>query len=83
AVKDSSIVDIFWGIGFVILVWFYYWSTGQGDPARKLLIVALVLLWGLRLSIYVAWRNLGKGEDYRYRRWRLVAGGSWWWRSYF
>lgn len=83
AVKDSSIVDIFWGTGFVLLVWFYYWSTPQGDPARKLLIVGLVMLWGLRLSLYVAWRNLGKGEDYRYRRWRMEAGRAWWWRSYF
>lgn len=80
--KDSSIVDIFWGTGFVVAAWLYYALTG-GDPARKLLICVLVTVWGLRLSIYLGWRNLGKGEDYRYRRWREQARGSWWWRSFF
>ena len=40
-------------------------------------------MWGLRLSHYIFWRNRGKGEDYRYRRWREEAGAAWWWHSYF
>ena len=27
-------------------------------------------LWGLRLSLYILWRNWGHGEDYRYREMR-------------
>jgi steroid 5-alpha reductase family enzyme len=81
--RDASIVDIFWGLGFVILAWAYYALTPDGYATRKLLLVALVTTWGLRLSLYILRRNWGKGEDYRYRRWREQAGDKWWWQSYF
>jgi steroid 5-alpha reductase family enzyme len=29
-----------------------------------------VLIWGLRLAIYIFLRNKGKGEDFRYKAWR-------------
>jgi steroid 5-alpha reductase family enzyme len=80
--KNSSIVDIFWGTGFVIANWVYFALTPDGYPARKLLIGALVTLWGLRLSIYILLRNHGKPEDFRYRQWREEAGPSWWWQSF-
>lgn len=80
--KDSSIIDIFWGTGFVILVWLYF-SLSEGESNRKWLIAILVTIWGLRLSLYLAYRNIGKGEDYRYQKWRQEAGNSWWWRSFF
>jgi steroid 5-alpha reductase family enzyme len=47
-------------------------------------VLVLVSLWGLRLSIYLAWRNLGKGEDFRYREFRRKYGPErYWWVSYF
>jgi steroid 5-alpha reductase family enzyme len=45
--------------------------------------MTLVTIWGLRLSIHLALRNLPKGEDFRYAQWRSEAGASWWWRSFF
>jgi hypothetical protein len=33
--KDSSIVDIFWGLGFVVSNWVYFALTPDGFPARK------------------------------------------------
>lgn len=81
--RNSSIVDIFWGTGFVIANWVYFALTPEGFPARKWLIVTLVTIWGLRLSLYILSRNWGKGEDFRYRKWREEAGGKWWWRSFF
>lgn len=81
--KNSSIVDIFWGTGFVITGWLYFALTPEGVLARKLLIASLVTVWGLRLSIYILLRNLGKPEDFRYQKWRAESGGSWWWRSFF
>ncbi|MDH5506669.1 MAG: DUF1295 domain-containing protein, partial [Anaerolineae bacterium] len=81
--KDASIMDIFWGAGFVAVAWLYYRLTPQGFALRQYLLLTLVTLWGLRLSLYIARRNLGKGEDYRYQAWRQQAGRSWWWRSYF
>jgi steroid 5-alpha reductase family enzyme len=81
--QDASIVDIFWGAGFVFTGWLYYLLTPQGDAARKALLVALVTVWGLRLSLHIWRRNWGKGEDFRYRRWREEAGAAWIWQSYF
>ncbi|MCX6032165.1 MAG: DUF1295 domain-containing protein [Chloroflexi bacterium] len=82
ALRNSSIVDIFWGAGFVVLGWFYFLLAPQGLPARKLLIAVLVTVWGLRLSLYILSRNRGKGEDFRYVAMRQAAGASWWWQSY-
>jgi steroid 5-alpha reductase family enzyme len=81
--KNSSIVDIFWGAGFVIFGWLAYLLTPEGYALRKALVVLLVTIWGLRLSIHILIRNWGKPEDFRYQDWRNAAGPSWWWRSYF
>lgn len=81
--RNVSIVDIFWGMGFVLTNGWYYWA-GEGNPDRKLLLLILVSIWGLRLSIYLAWRNLGKGEDFRYQQFRKDYGADrYWWLSYF
>lgn len=81
--KNSSIVDIFWGAGFVLSNWVYFALTPDGFPARKWLIGILVTVWGLRLSLYILWRNWGKLEDFRYRKWRDEEGARWWWFSFF
>ncbi len=83
ALRDSSIVDPFWGTGFVVANWVYFALTPDGFVGRKWLISILVTLWGLRLSLYLLWRNWGKGEDFRYQKWRQEAGARWWWQSYF
>jgi steroid 5-alpha reductase family enzyme len=81
AKKDSSIVDIFWGLGFVILALTYFFLA-PGFAPRKTLVTALVVIWGLRLSIRIFRRNWGRGEDFRYKAWREEAGGKYWWYSY-
>lgn len=81
-VKDSSIVDIFWGPGFIVAAFAYFFLT-DGFLVRKGLIVLLVTIWGLRLGIHIATRNLGKGEDFRYQAWREEAGRNYWWVSFF
>lgn len=80
--RDASIVDPFWGTGFVVTHWVYFALTPDGYPVRKWLISLLVTVWGLRLSLHLLGRNKGKGEDFRYAKWRREAGASWWWRSY-
>jgi steroid 5-alpha reductase family enzyme len=35
----------------------------------------------LRLSLHILIRNWGRGEDFRYRKWRQEAGTAWWWQS--
>jgi steroid 5-alpha reductase family enzyme len=65
--KNSSIVDIFWGTGFVIFAWIAFLLTPEGFMMRKLLLCLLVTLWGLRLSLHILNRNWGKPEDFRYQ----------------
>jgi steroid 5-alpha reductase family enzyme len=82
-IKNVSIVDSFWGIGFVLAAISYYLNT-EGHFARKELVVGFVLIWGLRLSIYLGWRNWGKDEDYRYQQFRKNYGAHrYWWFSFF
>ena len=64
-IKNASIVDIVWGLGFVVVAWTVR-LTVDGDPARQNLLTVLVTLWGLRLALYLAKRNIGHGEDFRY-----------------
>ena len=80
-IKDVSIVDIVWGLGFVLIAWIV-WSRRGPDP-RLLLAAVLTTIWGLRLSGYLAWRNLGKGEDYRYVAMRRRYGSRFWLVSLF
>lgn len=81
--RNSSIVDIFWGAGFILTTWVYFALTPHGYVGRRLLISLLVTIWGLRLSLYILWRNWGKPEDFRYQKWRSEAGAKWWWFSFF
>ena len=82
ALRNSGIVDIFWGSGFVIVTWVSY-ALVDGYLPRRLLLAALVTIWGLRLSLYLLWRTRGKPEDFRYARWRQESGSRWWWVSFF
>src|SRR3989304_8863037 len=80
--RNASIVDVFWGLGFALLAAVYF-VAADGFVGRKVLITSLVAVWGLRLSLYILWRNWGKGEDYRYRAFREKAGEKFWWVSFF
>ena len=80
--RNASIVDVFWGLGFVILAWIYFVLT-DGNDLRRGLVVGLTTVWGLRLTVHIGIRNRGKGEDKRYAKWRSEGGPLWWLRSYF
>jgi len=71
--RDASIVDIVWGLGFVLVAWVSF-AVADGSGARRALVVTLTTLWGLRLAAYLAWRNIGNPEDYRYRAMRRRYG---------
>ena len=80
--RNASIVDLIWGLGFVLVAWAVR-LTVDGNAARQWLLVAMVTIWGLRLSIYLTWRNHGNGEDYRYQAMRRHWGPRFWWVSLF
>jgi len=82
-IRNVSIVDLFWGFGFVLTCLVYFLNT-DGFETRKIVLMVLVAIWGLRLSVYLAWRNLGKGEDFRYQKFRKDYGEDrYWWISFF
>lgn len=82
--RNASIVDPFWGTTFVIAGWWYFAHTPGGDPSRKLLLMSMVTVWGLRLSLYLTWRNWGEDEDHRYQAFRRKYGPHrYWWVSFF
>ena len=80
--RNVTIVDSLWGLGFVLITWLTY-AMSDGYWGRKLLIALLVTMWGLRLSLYLSWRNWGKGEDPRYGGWRKMSGERFWFVSLF
>jgi steroid 5-alpha reductase family enzyme len=63
---DVSIVDSLWSVLFILLALTFAQGAGAWS-SRTQLLVPLVVIWGLRLSIYIAWRNHGHGEDRRYQ----------------
>src|SRR6056297_2774891 len=81
--KDNSLADIGWGGGFVIIAFLLFFLATGHSVARQVLATGLVTLWGLRLAIYIYFRNKGRGEDYRYAKWRKDWGRFFLLRSYF
>ena len=72
-----SVVDTAWGIGIALAALAaFLTSIGHGDPGRRALLLAASALWGLRLAVYVGWRNHGKPEDPRYADMLDKAKGS-------
>ena len=81
-IKRSDIVDIGWGLGFILISLI---SLLHQEPLtdRIILIFFLVLIWGLRLAFHIYSRNKGKVEDYRYQQFKKDWGGNFYIRSYF
>lgn len=73
--KDASIIDIAWGpacaLGPLLTLW-----RADGSSPRDFLLGALISLWAARLALHLAQRNLGHGEDYRYRKMRERQGSD-------
>jgi steroid 5-alpha reductase family enzyme len=80
--RDASVADIYWGLGFVLLAWLYCGLSNALTP-RAWLVAALVTVWGTRLSMHIFRRHHGAGEDPRYQAMRDSQGPSFWWRSLF
>ena len=76
--RDSSIVDIFWGPGIAMVVDLVAW-LGHSGGERTSAVLFLVNLWGVRLAAYLWSRH--RGEDRRYAALRNRFGRNWWWLS--
>ena len=64
--RDVSIVDSVWSL-LILLAAVAYSSTIDLYTSRSSLILSLVLVWALRLTIHITWRNWGEQEDLRYQ----------------
>ncbi|OMC42561.1 DUF1295 domain-containing protein [Mycobacterium sp. IS-1264] len=60
-----NVVDVAWGVGFVAIAGVAA-TLGHGEASRRWLLLALVAIWGLRLSWHIQRKTAGKGEDPRY-----------------
>lgn len=83
-IKNVSIVDIFWGLGFAIAACFCSIGLSRswfGDHLPKpdwfeWILTGMVVAWGSRLASYLFLRNHGKPEDYRYAAMREYWGAK-------
>jgi steroid 5-alpha reductase family enzyme len=80
ALRDASIVDIWWGPG-VAAVAAVAFALGGGAALRSVLLLGMIALWGLRLGAHLLWRNAGRGEDPRYQAMRRHHGVRFPWIS--
>ena len=71
--RDASIADLYWGFGYCMVAALGLHALEQ-PLFRHWVLVALVVIWGMRLSLYLAIRNIGHGEDFRYRAFRRHWG---------
>jgi steroid 5-alpha reductase family enzyme len=65
--ENVAIVDSLWSVMFILTACVYAAETTRPLEPRAMLVLSLVVIWGLRLSIYITWRNWGNGEDPRYK----------------
>lgn len=72
--RDASIVDSWWGPGFALVALVSFLLTPDGARPRRLLVLALTAIWGLRLGLHIFLRNAGHGEDPRYQAMRRSWG---------
>ncbi|MCA9516800.1 MAG: DUF1295 domain-containing protein [Myxococcales bacterium] len=79
--NNSSMYDPYWSVAPIALAAFWARAPagGAADPARVVLVVTLVCVWGGRLTLNFLrrWRGLGD-EDFRYRDLRARSGRAYW-----
>lgn len=82
---DNSIMDIAYGPAFLFSMSGAILLTETYTPVPLVLLICITL-WSLRLSIRIFRNHVGKGEDFRYAKWRTEwsARGRWYFllRSY-
>jgi steroid 5-alpha reductase family enzyme len=72
---NAGIVDVAWSFATALLgAWFAY--VAEGLDERRLIVAAMVLVWGIRLGGHLWRRVASEREDGRYRRMREEWGAS-------
>jgi len=81
-VRDASIVDPWWSVGFLLVA--AQTAARTGLTPGKALLLTMVAAWAIRLWLYLLSRSRGKPEDPRYAAFRKRYGAErYWWISFF
>ena len=74
-IKDNSIVDVFWGFGFVLIAVISFLGSDKWFP--QIVVTALIVLWWARIISHIGLRKLKeRREDARYAKWRAEWGSG-------
>jgi len=68
-IRDVSIIDMFFAVILMVMAGASF-LLGNGAYQRKMLVLSLIGLWGIRITIHLVRRNWGHGEDPRYTKLR-------------
>lgn len=82
ALRNVSIVDIFWGPLFLTIA-LVHAVRAEALDVRAVIVLLLVAVWSLRLAVYLLLRNWGHGEDRRYQKIRQANDPGFWWKSLY
>lgn len=64
--KNVGFVDSLWPLFFIACALVYY-TRIEASSVKSDVVLVLVLIWGIRLSGHITWRNWGEAEDHRYQ----------------
>ena len=80
-IKNNGIADIGYGLAFIVAILAAEWVMPI-QSWQLWLLLSLPFVWGVRLAVRIAHKNIGKPEDFRYRAWRETWGKNFLIRSF-
>jgi len=72
-IKRADFIDIYWGPSFFFSALLIFFLNNNFTLANFAILI-LVGIWGLRLALYLFFRNIKKAEDKRYVKIRASIG---------
>ncbi|MEO0913719.1 MAG: DUF1295 domain-containing protein [Pseudomonadota bacterium] len=82
--RDASVVDFWWGPGVGAMVLVAGLQHDVPFQGVAVLLMALTVLWAMRLGVHLGLRRLAEGEeDGRYAEMREAWSPGWGWKSLF
>jgi steroid 5-alpha reductase family enzyme len=70
-----GVIDTAWGLLFAAIALVVF-ARGTAEGTRRWLLLALPVVWGVRLALHIGRRNRGKPEDPRYEQLLAKARGN-------
>ncbi len=70
--KNFGLVDIAWGLGFIVISLVSYFH--HFNSMKNAVLLFMILIWGFRLALYLLGRNWNAPEDFRYQDLRKSWG---------